>query len=296
MTQQKWTVLELLQWTTAYFEDHGIDSARLDAEILLAAAMGATRLDLYLNYEKPVVNEERARFRDWVARRGKQRVPVSHLLGQKEFWSMPLQVTADVLTPRADTETLVSAALDLIPDLAVPYRVLDLGTGSGAIALAIAKERPEASICATDISNSALKVARANADQMQLNERIRFEEGNLFETVEGEKFDLVVSNPPYLSESSAGSLDPELDHEPDLALFGGEDGYAVLRPLVFGVAQALTEGGGFAVEIDSVQAPTIEAWCAEAGLGSIATRNDLAQRPRVVVARKESRDAGGRAV
>ncbi|HEY5657954.1 MAG TPA: HemK/PrmC family methyltransferase, partial [Myxococcota bacterium] len=147
-----WTVLDLLRWTTGHLTDRGIESARLDAECLLAHALGVERLRLYIDFDKPVSGPERDAFRELVRRRAGDRVPVAQLVGRKEFWSMPLRVTRDVLAPRPETETLVAAALDLLPDSASPSRVLDVGTGSGAVALAIARERPRAVITATDLS------------------------------------------------------------------------------------------------------------------------------------------------
>lgn len=279
-----WTVLELLQWTTEHLKKQGIDTARLDAEILLAHAMETNRLDLYLNYEKPVLPAERAVFRELVSKRAQQRVPVSQLLGEREFWSLRFSINADVLTPRPETEILVSAALDAMPDLDRAYRVLDLGTGSGAIALALASERPNSQVTASDVSISALKVARANADLLQLKDRVRFVEGSLFEAVPGETFDLVVSNPPYIARSERAALPPELSHEPEIALFGGEDGYAVIRPLVSQVGTALIEGGLFLVELDPRQADTVMDWCREAGLAGVSVLHDLAGCARAVTA------------
>ncbi|MBW2272240.1 MAG: peptide chain release factor N(5)-glutamine methyltransferase [Deltaproteobacteria bacterium] len=288
-SQQTWTVLDLLRWTAQHFESRGIETARLDAELLLAHALGTSRLRLYLDFEKPVLEEERARFRELVRHRASERVPVSQLLGEKEFWSLNLKVSSDVLTPRPDSETLVSAALDRLPDPDGAYRVLDIGTGSGAIALAIAHERPKAMMTATDISTAALQIAGVNADQLQLSDRIRFLEGSLFEPVRGEEFDLVVSNPPYLARSEAGELPPELDHEPEEALFGGEDGFALLRPLVGAVVAHLVDGGGFAVELSPGQEDSVAQWCMEAGLVEIETLRDLARQPRVVAARRGAR-------
>jgi len=281
-----WTVLELLRWTSAYFESCAIESSRLDAECLLAEALGATRLELYVNFDKPVAAEERARFRELVRRRGSQRVPVSQILGRKEFWSLRLKITGEVLTPRPETETLVQAALDRIPDPEGDHRVLDVGTGSGAVALAIARERPRARVTATDISAAALQVARENAEELHLDEGLRFLEGDLLDVVEGERFDLVVSNPPYLALSEAATLPPELAHEPELALFGGDDGYSALRPLVKGVSRVLVPGGSFAVEVAPQQAEIVASLCAEGGLGQVEILRDLARRPRVVAARK----------
>ncbi len=281
-----WTVLDLLQWTAEHLKNQGIENARLDAEVLLAHALETTRLDLYLNYEKPVLPGERTVFRELVKKRAQERIPVSLLLGKREFWSLPLRVSADVLTPRPETEVLVSAALDAMPDLDRAYRVFDLGTGSGAIALAIASERPMAELTASDVSSSALKLARENADELHLNERVRFVEGSLFAAVPGETFDLVISNPPYIARSDRASLPRELAHEPEVALFGGEDGHAVLEPLVAGVAAALIEGGLFLVELDPRQANTVMRRCREAGLTEVSVLHDLAGRARVVSARR----------
>lgn len=291
MGDRRWTVLDLLRWTTTHFTEKGIESPRLDAEVLLAHALGIRRLDLYLQYDKPVQPGERACYRELVARRVGERVPVSLLVGGKEFWSLHFTVSPDVLTPRPDTETLVEALLAQMPipegeGSAPAWQVLDVGTGSGAIALSVAHERPSARITATDISAEALQIARLNADELRVGEGVRFLEGSLFEPVRGETFDLIVSNPPYLARSTAGLLAPELAHEPEAALFGGDDGYAVLRPFAAGVAEMLAPGGWTAVEVDPGQAEAVAGWFAEAGLGEIETLRDLAGRPRVVAARR----------
>ena len=278
-----WTVLSLLQWTTEHFASKGIESARLDAECLLAHALGTQRLQLYVDFEKPVSEAERARFRDLVKRRGGDRVPVAHLLGRKEFWSLDFEVGPDVLTPRPETETLVQVGLDLLaPGEA---RVLDVCTGSGCVALALASERPGARLVATDVSEAALAVAARNAEALGLAERVAFARGPLFEPVGEERFDLVVSNPPYVAESLRPQLAPELRHEPQEALFAGPDGLAVLRDLVSGVPARLTPGGAFAAELSPEQAETVAGWCREAGLLDVTLHRDLAGRPRVVAAR-----------
>jgi release factor glutamine methyltransferase len=281
-----WTVLDLLRWTTDHFASKGIETARLDAELLLAHALDTDRLKLYVEFEKPVLEDERARFRELVKRRATDRVPVSQLLGEREFWSLPFKVTGDVLTPRPETETLVEAALARLPDADGAYRILDIGTGSGAIALSLARERPQAAVTATDISSAALQIARMNADELHVGDRVRFLEGSLFEPIADEQFDLIVSNPPYLAGSARQSLPPELAHEPDEALFGGPDGYEVLRPLAAGVIEHLASGGHVLVEIDPGQANRLAEWCAEAGLVEVVTLRDLAGRPRGVAARK----------
>jgi len=283
---RSWTVLELLRWTSEHFTAKGIETARLDAELLLAHALGTDRLRLYVDFDKPVLEDERSRYRELVKRRATDRVPVSQLLGEREFWSLSFKVTSDVLTPRPETETLVEAAVARLDDSSAPWRILDIGTGSGAIALSLAREHPQAAVTATDISPAALQIARENADQLQVGERLRFLEGSLFEPVEGEQFDLIVSNPPYLAGTSRQALPPELAHEPDEALFGGPDGYEVLRPLAAGVFGHLASGGHVLVEIDPGQAKQIAEWFAEAGLVEVETLRDLAGRPRGVAARR----------
>ena len=281
-----WTVLELLQWTTDHFAAKGLESPRLDAELLLAHALGLRRLDLYLRYEDPVAATERARYRELIGQRAGERMPVSLLLGEREFWSLRFRVTSDVLTPRPETETLVEAALARLPDAERDYTILDLGTGSGALALALAHEKPRARVTATDISAAALDVARGNAEALGLAEGVRFLEGSLFEPVREEQFDLIVSNPPYLARSGASALPPELAHEPAEALFGGEDGYSVLRPLFEQAGERLAPGGWLIVEVDPDQAKACVDWSVASGLEEAAAVKDLAGRRRAVVARR----------
>jgi release factor glutamine methyltransferase len=282
--QKVWTVLELLRWTTGHFRERGIESPRLDAECLLAHALGCDRLRLYVDFEKPVGEPERARFRALVRERARERTPVALLTGVREFWSLPLRVTRDVLVPRPETETLVAAALDCFPDRHAELRILDVGTGSGAVALALARERPHARVTATDLSAAALALALANAEALGLADRVRFLEGSLYEPVAGERFDLVVSNPPYVPEADAARLAPELRHEPAAALFAGEDGTDLLRPLALGARAHLAPAGAVALELDPRQSDRVAGWLRDAGLADVAIHRDLARTPRVAVA------------
>jgi release factor glutamine methyltransferase len=282
-------VLELLRWTQAHFAGKGIETARLDAECLLAYVRGGDRLRLYVEFDQPVGEAERARFRELVKRRGSERVPVALLTGVREFWSLPLAVTPQVLVPRPETETLVEVALELVPEPDAELRVLDVGTGSGAVALALASERKKARVTATDISSAALELALKNAEGLGLAARLRFARGDLYEPVCGERFDLVLSNPPYVARGA--ELPPELAHEPPLALFAGADGLDVLRPLVDGLSAVLEPGGAAAFEVAPTQAARVERMLAEAGFSDIETRRDLARRPRVVRARRPRDEA-----
>ena len=279
----EWTILELLRWTTQYFEGKGIASARLDAECLLADALGCERLRLYIDYEKPLVAEERQRFREQVRRRAQERIPVAYLLGSKEFWSLPLEVSPDVLVPRPETETLVSAAVEFLSDASREYRVLDVGTGSGCVALAIASACPNVQLTATDISPAALEVAERNAEVLGLSERVHFVAGDLFDPLAGERFDVIVSNPPYIALPEAPTLPPELDHEPDLALFGGDDGLRVIYRLITGAGAHLEPEGALGIEIDPRQVEPVTAYLQQVGFQSVTGHRDLARDLRVVV-------------
>jgi len=298
--ERVWTVLELLRWTTDYFRRAGIDSARLDAEVLLAHALETERLRLYVDYEKPILTAERDRYRALVVRRATERVPVSQLLGEREFWSLSFRVTGDVLTPRPETETLVEAALGKIGAMAQdatqdgaqdvmsdgnPIRVLDLGTGSGAIALSLASELPHAEITATDLSELALQIATKNADHLHTRERIRFLSGDLFEPVASERFDVVVSNPPYVARDQMASLPPELSHEPEMALFAGADGLDVIRRLVAEAGDHLSPGGWLLIELSPEQMEVVMQALSKAGFVELERHFDLAKLPRVVGAR-----------
>ncbi|MEN8158785.1 MAG: peptide chain release factor N(5)-glutamine methyltransferase [Myxococcota bacterium] len=283
MTDQPWTVLRLLRWTTDHFASKGIETARLDAELLLAHALGVERLRLYLDFEKPVMEEERARFRMLVRQRGGERVPVAYLTGMREFWSLPLAVTPDVLIPRPDTETLVEAVLSR-GSRERPLRVLDLGTGSGAIALALAKEWPEAEVTASDVSDAAIAVAQKNAEALGLAERVRFAAGDGFEAVPGARFDVIVSNPPYVPEADAGTLAPELAHEPPGALFAPGDGTALLRRIAAEAPEHLAPGGLLALELAPAQAEGVTQSLEAAGFEGLAAHRDLTGRVRALSA------------
>jgi release factor glutamine methyltransferase len=284
---RSWTVLELLRWTQGHFASRGIENPRLDAECLLAHALASDRLRLYLDFEKPVEPAERARFRELVRRRADERVPVAQLTGRKEFWSLAFEVSPDVLIPRPETETLVAWLLDALPDREAELELLDVGTGSGAIAVALATELPKARFTATDVSQAALTLAERNALAHGVADRIRFLPGDGFAPVAGRRFDAVLANPPYVAERDAASLAPELGHEPRGALFAGADGTDLLRRFAAEVGGHLAPGGRAAFEVGGEQAGLVAAWLSAAGLRDVEVRRDLAGRQRIVVGRSE---------
>ncbi|KIH75943.1 [protein release factor]-glutamine N5-methyltransferase [Geoalkalibacter ferrihydriticus] len=275
---ESWTVLKVLEWTAGYFRERGIESARLDADLLLAATLEVDRVGLYLRYDQPLQAQELSRFRALVARRAR-REPLAYILGEAEFWSLSFKVSSGVLIPRPDTEVLVEEALACGPAEA---RVLDVGTGSGALAVALVVERPAWQMTALDVSNLALEVATGNAARHGVRERIRFLLGDLAHLPE-EEFDLIIANPPYIpSDDLSGLMADVRDFEPHLALDGGADGLAAYRALASQAPTRLSPGGWLLVEIGQGQEVAVTELFQQAGLGEIHTRADYAGIIRVV--------------
>ena len=271
-----WTTLEVLSWTQRRFGERGITSARLDAEVLLAHVLGTSRVALYTGFDKPLHEKELAAYRELIRRRLAGE-PIAYLVGEQEFWSLPLAVDARVLIPRRDTETLIETAVRLAPGA---RRFADIGTGSGAIALALLKELPEATAVAVDASEDALAVARANAERHGLAARLQLVRGDLVAPLDG-GYDLVVSNPPYVPRGDLAGLAPEVRREPVSALDGGADGLDVLRRLIPAARGKLAHGGWLVVEHGFDQGPAVRALFAAAGLASVETVRDLAGQERV---------------
>jgi release factor glutamine methyltransferase len=257
------------------------DDPRHEAEILLGAALGKTRGWILAHPEERILDcEATDRYEACVTRRSHGE-PVAYVLGEKEFWSLPLQVTPDVLIPRPETELVVELALAHMPREAA-LRVLDLATGSGAIALAIAHERPQAALVGTDISAAAISVARRNALQLQLG-NVEFGVGNWFDPVAGQRFDLVVSNPPYIAEGD-DRVEPGVHRfEPHGALFSGPDGLCALRVIAAGAGKQLSVGGWLIVEHGNQQGPATRELLSAAGFSDVATHRDLAGLDRCTV-------------
>lgn len=277
------TPLELTRLAAGYLREKGVEGARLDAELLLAHALGVPRLQLYLQFEKPLEEAEVSAYRELVRRRAR-REPAAYLTGVKEFWSLPLRVDPRVLVPRPETERLVEAALERAS--AEEGRLLDLGTGSGAIALAFLSERRGWSAVGVDASAGALEVAAANAGALGLAERFEARLGDLFAPASGERFDLVVSNPPYVPRGDLDGLEPEVARfEPRAALDGGPDGLDVLRRIADRAPAHLAPGGWLALEFGIGQAEAVRELLAAAGLAEIAILDDYAGIPRVAVGR-----------
>ena len=245
---EAWTVGRLLQWTTEFLKAHHAEAPRLDAEVLLAHALGCRRIELYTAYEDTPGEERRAAFRDLVRRRA-DGTPVAYLVGRREFYSMSFRVGPDVLIPRPETELLLIALLDLAKSRAAgtTLRIADVGTGSGVIAICAAKHLPDCRVTAIDASLAVLVIARANAAEHGVAERIEWIEGDLFAAVPVERrFDFVVSNPPYVSEAEFASLAPEVKNfEPRQALVAGPTGVEVIERLVPQAADRLESGGDF---------------------------------------------------
>jgi len=275
---EEWSVLRLMRWTADFFRQHGIESHRLDAEVLLAHVLACKRVDLYLAFDQPVAPADRDRFRELVRRRAKERMPVAYLTGTREFWSLALCVTPDVLIPRPDTETLVRACAQL-----APRRVVDVGTGTGCVAIALARELPEATLIGVDVSAAALAVAAQNLIACGVAERVALVRCDLLEGVDG-RFDLIASNPPYVCSAELERLAPEVQQEPRLALDGGADGLDVLRQLIAQAPAHLVAGGHLALEVGDGQASAVAELARAVGATEIQLHRDLAGAERVVVA------------
>jgi release factor glutamine methyltransferase len=277
---QTWTTLAVLDWTTQRFTEAGIAGARLEAQLLLAHVLGCTRMQLYTGFDKPLGEAELASYRGLIKRRlaGES---VSYLVGETEFWGLPFHVDASVLVPRPDTETVIETARKARPDRGAACRILDLCTGSGAIAVSLAKEYAAAEVVATEISPPAAAVARKNAARNGVSARVDVREGDLFAPVTGERFDLITANPPYIASAVIATLSAEVRREPVIALDGGGDGLVFYDRICGEAAAYLNDGGVLLVEHGYDQADTVYARFAAAGFTAIALVHDLGKNPRV---------------
>ncbi len=319
MADDIWTVKRILEWIEGYLANHDDENPRLSAQWLVSEALGVSRMQLFLDMERPLTIEERSVLRDWTRRRGAGE-PLQYLTGSVDFRYITLKVRQGVLIPRPETEVLVSEALALLPAAAKPQDALDrellaqlveLGeleanqlpeearcddllvadicTGSGCIACSIAHEHVQASVIATDISPVAVELARENASALELEDRVTVIECDLGSGIDPSligSFDLVVSNPPYVPTDVLAGMPREVaDHEPALALDGGPDGLDTYRRLIDWCTRALKPGGAFAFELHETCLDAAAALAKDAGFSDVRIVNDLADRPRVLTAR-----------
>ena len=288
MPSKMWRVVDLLDWTAEYFQQHDIPNPRLDAEVLLGHLLEKSRLQLYLHFEMPVFQEHLTPFRELIKKRI-ARTPVSYLTNRKEFMSLDFYVDERVLIPRPETEQLVETILTT--EAGNSQRLLELGTGSGVIATSLAVQQPEWEIVATDISDPALAVARKNAETHASAAQIKFLSGDLFEPVDAicangdAQFDWIASNPPYIKNTERDTLSPDVrDHEPEIALFAGDDGLDVIRRLIAEAPKYLAPSGKLILEIGATQADTVRTLLdAESAYSTYELLKDYAGKERIVL-------------
>jgi release factor glutamine methyltransferase len=299
-----WTIARVLDWTRQDFAARGLSAPRLDAELLLSFVLGLRRVDLYVRFDQPLSPEELTRVRALVERRRKHE-PIAYITGRRDFYGRTFAVDPRVLIPRPETEQVVELALESLPSLGaeasvspepapptLTRRVLDVGTGSGILALTLAAERPDVTVDAVDLSPDALAVARANAESMGLSSRVRFHEGSLLEPVRGQRFHVIVSNPPYIERAELAGLMPDVRlHEPHTALDGGPSGLELITPLLREVGAMLEPDGLFVMEFGHLQGPAVLELARSSGLSHAAIKKDLSGRDRVLVARPPGADA-----
>jgi release factor glutamine methyltransferase len=284
------TVLEVIQRSSEFLAKRGVDSPRLQAELLLAHILGLPRMKLYLNFDRILTGPELDAVREFVKRRG-DREPLQHIVGSTSFCGLEITVTRDVLIPRPETELLAARALKFLQSRGkAEATVLDFGTGSGCLAIAIAAQAPGAESHAVDVSEAALEVARRNAERHQVADRIHFHGGDGFDALPaGLRFDLIVSNPPYIARDEIDALQPEVrDHDPRLALDGGTDGLDFYRRLASQGGERLNGGGRLIVELGDGQDTAARALFEAEHWRVEGVENDDTGRARILIARREN--------
>ena len=292
--ETQWTVLALLDWTKGYLEKNDSESPRLDAEILLAHSMNCERIMLYTRFDEIVNETDRLQFRELVKQRASG-CPVAYLVGFKEFYSLRFDVSEHVLIPRPETEFAVIAVLDIVKEYfssdsngqSIPCHVVDVGTGSGAIAITLATEMSQIQVTAVDLSTAALEVARKNANCHEVNDQIEFVEQDLLAGPSDNKFDIVVSNPPYVTSEEYETLSRNVrEYEPQLALESGPTGMECYQRLVPQAAERLNDGGWLVLETSPMLMEQLKTLVVENGFDEISIVSDLAGHPRIVTARR----------
>jgi release factor glutamine methyltransferase len=277
---EPWTLRKLLTWTTQHFEKKGVDAPRLTTEVLLAHMLKTTRVRLYVDLDRPMEKDELTAFRALIERRLAGE-PTQYLTGVREFYNRPFKVDPRVLIPRPETELLVEAALHKLPKDG-PGMALDVCTGSGCIAISLAAERPQATVLATDLSPDACALARENAQALGVAERVTVLQGNLYAPLPPDaRFDVVVSNPPYIASREIPTLSAEVRREPHMALDGGPDGLVLIRKVIEGARRVLKPGGLLAMEIGETQGGAVKELLQAAGYEDARVEKDLERRDRL---------------
>jgi release factor glutamine methyltransferase len=281
---EQWTVGSILKWTGQYFCEKGVESPRLDAEVLLSHILGKDRLYLYVHFDRPLDEQELTDYRKMVKQRA-QRIPVAYITGRKEFMGLDFAVTPDVLIPRPDTEVLVEAVLERLKEKDKPL-VLDIGTGSGAIIISLLAKLPDACGIGIDLSVPALAMTGKNAATHHVHDRLQLMEGDVFGPVSGQQFDAIVSNPPYIPDKDIDGLEPEVRREPYGALAGGQDGLNFYRRIISQAPGYVNPGGFVALEVGINQAEAVAALAKQDGIFTVeAVIKDYSGVERVLVLR-----------
>lgn len=291
--KRNWTIRELLNATSEYLAGKGIDNPRLNAEVLLSHILQMERIELYLDLEKPLSEKELSDYRQLIRRRV-NREPLHYITGKREFWSLEFKVTPEVLIPRPETEILVEEIIGLLKKEGLrrelDVHVLELGAGSGAISISVSKEFQGVIICATDISEDAIRIARENAVSHHVDERLIFIVGDLFHpfSIKRARFQIIVSNPPYIPSHILDTLQPEVrDHEPRMALNGGENGLEIIKRIIMDCPPFLLQGGWLIIEMDPGQIKeSMEFLEQTKAFGSYKVKRDWSNKDRVLMAQK----------
>ncbi len=289
---ESWTILKLLEWSTPYLQNKGVSSARLDAELMLAHTLGLSRVQLYTQFDRPLTELELQQYKTFFKRRS-EREPLAYILGKKEFYSLEFEVSPAVLIPRPETELLVEKAIQLLKNPPSPLsnggtgklKILDLGTGSGCIAISIAKHLPQAQLTAIDLSETALKIAQSNAKRHGLEHQIIFLREDILSPtfkIQNSEFDAILSNPPYIPEADFLKLEPELKFEPSQALIGGKTGLDFYENLFPWVKKHLKASGFALFEIGFNQAEEVEKIATNTGFQKVNILRDYADHPRMI--------------
>ena len=286
-TKPVWTIMKILNWTKQYFTDKGVENPRLDAEVLLCAVLKCERITLYVDFERPLSETELAQFKQYVVRRANHE-PLAYILGEKAFMRNMFKVTPDTLVPRPETELLVESIVMAAEAVGGDVKILDIGTGSGAIIVSLLDYLPQAKGVGVDISVGALTVAKENAVAIGVVERAGFLRSDVFSALPlDKKFDIIVSNPPYIPAADIAGLAKDVQNEPIGALDGGEDGLDFYRRITKEAPLHMVEDGLLAFEIGIYQGEAVAEMCKAAGFGAVAIRKDYAGIERMVFAAKE---------